>query len=122
MSLTTVPHAKQPTSFDKDPQFAALLAARVARYTSYPTAPNFHIGVDGQTYRSWLEELAPETPLSLYLHVPFCDTLCWFCACHTTVVNRYAPVASYIELIEREIDLLVDALGERRNAAPFRGL
>ena len=38
-------------------------------------------------------------PLSLYVHIPFCDTLCWFCGCHTKVVNVYSPVASYLELI-----------------------
>ena len=99
----------QPKS-DANVQFAELFASRVPRYTSYPTAPNFHIGIDGATYRTWLEQLAPKTPLSLYLHVPFCDTLCWFCACHTTVVNRYAPVASYLDLIACEIDLIADVL------------
>ena len=65
-----------------------IYSAHVPRYTSYPTAPHFHKGVDADSYRNWLEELAPGTPLSLYIHIPFCDTLCWFCACHTTVVNN----------------------------------
>ena len=42
-------------------------------------------------------------PLSLYLHVPFCDTLCWFCGCHTSIVNTYSPVASYLDLLPIEI-------------------
>jgi oxygen-independent coproporphyrinogen-3 oxidase len=42
-------------------------------------------------------------PLSLYLHIPFCDTLCWFCGCHTKVVNLYSPVASYLELIRSDL-------------------
>ena len=69
-----------------------LLAARVPRYTSYPTAPHFSHAVQGPLYQSWLEALPAATPVSLYLHIPFCDTLCWLCACHTTVVNHYAPV------------------------------
>ncbi|HWU54210.1 MAG TPA: hypothetical protein VN175_01830, partial [Rhizomicrobium sp.] len=56
-------------------------AARVPRYTSYPTAPHFHPGIDQAVYRRWLAEIAADTPLSLYLHIPFCDTLCWFCGC-----------------------------------------
>ena len=90
----------------------ALFSARVPRYTSYPTAPHFHAGVTGETYRGWLEALPAGTPLSLYLHIPFCDTLCWFCGCHTTVVNNYAPVAGYLGLIEQEIALVASIAAE----------
>ena len=61
---------------------------RVPRYTSYPTAPHFSAGVDGATYAAWLRALPADTPLSLYLHVPFCAQLCWFCGCHTTAVHH----------------------------------
>ncbi len=90
---------------------------RVPRYTSYPTAPHFNTTVDGDTYAGWLREIPPEQPLSLYFHVPFCDTMCWFCGCQTTVVNRYQPVASYLELLAREIDLIGEHLGEGRPVA-----
>lgn len=83
-----------------------IYSARVPRYTSYPTAPHFHKGVDGAAYGEWLDTLPSGTPLSLYLHIPFCDTLCWFCACHTTVVNNYGPVRDYVERLEREIRLI----------------
>jgi oxygen-independent coproporphyrinogen-3 oxidase len=92
------------------PNFAELFAARVPRYTSYPTAPHFHAGVDEAIYRNWLGDIAPGTPLSLYLHIPFCDTLCWFCGCHTTVVNSYSPVTGYLDLLLREIDMIAAAL------------
>jgi len=87
---------------------------RVPRYTSYPTAPHFHPGVQEATYRRWLAELDPSVPLSLYVHVPFCDSLCWFCGCHTKIVRRYAPVATYLELLLSEIGLVADALSGRR--------
>src|SRR5699024_2114085 len=64
----------------------------VPRYTSYPTAPHFHRGIDGDTYAGWLAELPAEAPLSLYIHIPFCDTLCWFCGCHMQVVRDSRPV------------------------------
>ena len=92
---------------------AQMFAANVPRYTSYPTAPHFHPGVTGATYRDWLGRLDPATPLSLYVHVPFCDSLCWFCACHTTAVNHYAPVKAYCDLLLTEIDRAADALPAR---------
>jgi oxygen-independent coproporphyrinogen III oxidase len=85
------------------PTPADLFSARVPRYTSYPTAPHFHAGVTGDVYRGWLETLPKGMPLSLYLHIPFCDTLCWFCGCHTKIVNHYSPVGSYLGFLIREI-------------------
>ena len=84
------------------------------RYTSYPTAPHFHDGVTAADYAGWLEELPADAPLSLYLHIPFCDSLCWFCGCHTKVVRRYAPVAAYVALLLTEIDLVAARLGSGR--------
>ncbi len=88
--------------------------ARVPRYTSYPTAPHFGEAVNAGVYRHWLAGIPAETPLSLYLHVPFCSQLCWFCGCQMSVVNRYQPVASYLDLLAAEIDLVVAALGPGR--------
>ena len=93
------------------PKPADLFSARVPRYTSYPTAPHFHAGITGETYRTWLKGLPAGLPLSLYLHIPFCDTLCWFCGCHTTVVNRYSPVDSYLSLLLREIEMVGAIIG-----------
>jgi len=59
------------------------LTAQVPRYTSYPTAPHFHAGVTADTYRQWLTALPDGSGISLYLHIPYCDRLCWFCACNT---------------------------------------
>ena len=54
-----------------------------------------------------------DVPLSLYIHIPFCHALCWFCGCHTKVVRRYRPVAAYVELLRREIDLTAGFIGAR---------
>jgi oxygen-independent coproporphyrinogen-3 oxidase len=95
---------------------AALIAKydrRVPRYTSYPTAPNFSAAVTGTNYTQWLGGLAAGTPLSLYLHVPFCAALCRFCACHTTVVHRPEPLVAYARTMIEEIDLVAEAIGRR---------
>ncbi|HEX9789369.1 MAG TPA: oxygen-independent coproporphyrinogen III oxidase, partial [Kiloniellales bacterium] len=86
---------------------------RVPRYTSYPTAPQFHAGVQEAAYRRWLAELDAAEPLSVYVHVPFCDSLCWFCGCHTKIVRRHAPVAAYLDVLLREIELVAGALPGR---------
>ncbi len=93
---------------------AELLAARVPRYTSYPTAPHFDGGVTSDTFLRWLGELPPHESISLYVHIPFCDSLCWFCGCQLSVVNSYAPVAAYVDVLLREIDILAQAAGARR--------
>ncbi len=89
----------------------------VPRYTSYPTAPHFHDGIDAATYQAWLEALPQDKPLSLYAHVPFCDTLCWFCGCHTKITRKYEPVAAYLEVLLKEVDLVAGVLGKGRSVS-----
>ena len=85
----------------------------VPRYTSYPTAPHFHGGVNAQVYAGWLAELPARASLSLYLHIPYCDRLCWFCGCHTKHTLRYEPVAEYMLSLYAEIDWVAAQLGGR---------
>jgi oxygen-independent coproporphyrinogen III oxidase len=90
---------------------------RAPRYTSYPTAVQFTPDVDEATYRSWLADLPADGAVSLYVHVPFCSRLCWYCGCNTRAVNRHEPVADYVELLVREAGLLEAALPGRLPAA-----
>lgn len=92
-------------------------AKPVPRYTSYPTAPHFHEGIDADCYARWLGETDPDKPISLYLHVPFCDRLCWFCGCHTKQTHRYDPIARYLDSLLAEIDLVAAALSTRRRVS-----
>ncbi|MFO1127358.1 MAG: oxygen-independent coproporphyrinogen III oxidase [Rhodospirillales bacterium] len=86
---------------------------RVPRYTSYPTAPHFSAAVDAGQYRRWLGALDPSVPLSLYLHIPFCDEMCWFCGCYTKIVQRYQPIRAYLDALMAEVSLLAEALPDR---------
>lgn len=81
-------------------------SASVPRYTSYPTAPHFHEGVGSGQYAEWLEALEPGQTVSLYLHIPYCDRLCWFCACHTKHTLKYEPIAVYLLSLKHEISLV----------------
>lgn len=86
---------------------------RVPRYTSYPTAPHFGPDVGAATYQGWLGGLDPAAPLSVYVHIPFCDEMCWFCGCWTKIVRRYEPIRSYLDALAGEIALIAAALPAR---------
>jgi len=85
------------------PALVARLGENVPRYTSYPTAPHFHSGVDAAVCRGWLQALGEGDEISLYLHIPYCDKLCWFCACHTKQTRHYEPVTKYLRSLHAEI-------------------
>lgn len=89
-------------------------AVAVPRYTSYPTAPHFHAGIGAGTYADWLRAEDGQDAFSLYLHIPFCDRLCWYCGCHTKQTRRYEPVAGYVEALLGEIELVANTLPVRR--------
>lgn len=85
--------------------------ANLPRYTSYPTAPQF-AALDEASYRSWLGGIAPDSALSLYLHIPFCRTLCWYCGCHTAVTRNEERIGRYATALAQEAELLLAALPE----------
>lgn len=88
--------------------------ARLPRYTSYPTAPLFSPEIDADTYAGWLAELAADDLASLYFHVPFCRSMCWYCGCHTTIVARDEPIAAYMKALNAEIDTVAATIPHRQ--------
>ena len=87
-------------------------AVNVPRYTSYPTAPHFDHSVGSQEYCRWLGAMEADTGISIYLHIPFCDRLCWFCGCHTKHTLKYQPVRNYLAVLYREIELVAALIGK----------
>lgn len=86
---------------------------RLPRYTSYPTAPSFSGAITQHTYRQWLAGIPHDKTVSLYLHIPFCQSMCWYCGCNTTIVRRNEPVAEYLAALSQEIGTVTDHLGQR---------
>lgn len=93
---------------------AGLFTENAPRYTSYPTAPLFHEGVGAAQMADWLRRSDAEQAVSLYLHIPFCERLCWFCACRTQGTRTHAPVAAYVDTMVEEIGLMAALLPGRR--------
>lgn len=75
----------------------------VPRYTSYPTAPNFQ-KIEKQIHP--YSDVSDEDNVSLYIHIPFCQQLCWYCGCHTKITKQYSPLSKYVDYLVKEIELL----------------
>lgn len=80
-------------------------AKPVPRYTSYPTAPHFNPGIGGAILPEMISAATGGERISAYMHIPFCDRLCWFCACHTKQTQRYDPVQAYVGSLANEMEL-----------------
>lgn len=89
------------------------LEREAPRYTSYPSAQYFE-PLGPTAYGSWLGTLDPTEPVGLYLHVPYCEDMCWFCGCNTKATHRRLPVAGYVDTLIAEIALV----GRKLNLPP----
>ncbi|KGJ04955.1 oxygen-independent coproporphyrinogen-3 oxidase [Paracoccus halophilus] len=83
-----------------------LFDARVPRYTSYPTAPHFTPTLGEARFRQWIAAIPAGAAISLYMHVPFCRRLCWFCACRTQGTQSDDPVRAYARVLMDELAML----------------
>ncbi|MFC7054252.1 oxygen-independent coproporphyrinogen III oxidase [Hansschlegelia quercus] len=96
-------------------RLSELVRRSAPRYTSYPTAPQFGPAVGPQDYDGWLRGLKGESAsASLYLHVPFCRSICHYCACTTKATRRDEPIIAYADRLRREIALVADRTGPLR--------
>ena len=87
-----------------------LFTSRAPRYTSYPTAPHFNKEIGPDTMAGWLEQVPEGGKVSLYIHIPFCRRLCWFCACRTQGTQTDAPLRGYLDMIKAELAMVANSL------------
>lgn len=88
------------------------------RYTSYPTAPMFHDGLRGESYQQALQRASKkDAPLSLYVHIPFCNTVCYYCGCNKIVTKRYERAAPYVARLKKEIEMIAKHIGNTRQVS-----
>jgi oxygen-independent coproporphyrinogen-3 oxidase len=91
----------------------ALLAKPVPRYTSYPTAAEFHDRIGSEDMGEALDTVGDDDPVSLYLHIPYCHQICWYCGCNTGAANRSTRLDAYLDRLEQEIAMVADRLDSR---------
>lgn len=87
------------------------------RYTSYPTADRFGEGfgaADAVRVLTQLRGGGTSTPLSLYVHIPFCEQLCYYCGCNKIITKHHQRAAQYLDMLEAELALVVESLGKGR--------
>ena len=117
ISITPIQVNDQP-EFDRE--LIASLPASGPRYTSYPTADRFHSGFTQNEYIQALEEQCKKSadqPLSLYIHIPFCNTICYYCGCNKIITKDKSRADAYIGYLEKELDLLAPHLGGKHPLA-----
>src|SRR5450830_1418475 len=93
------------------------------RYTSYPTADRFFEAYTEADYRQALDQrrgggaAAMALSLSLYIHIPFCESLCYYCACNKVITKRHDRATSYLRYLTREVEMHIEHLGVGKNVS-----
>jgi oxygen-independent coproporphyrinogen-3 oxidase len=110
--------SKFQTDLIFDPQLIRRFDINGPRYTSYPTADRFVEAFDAEAYRSWLGRRTVggiSKPLSLYVHLPFCNTICYYCACNKIITKDHGRSSKYLKYLDKELSLQADALDGSRD-------
>jgi oxygen-independent coproporphyrinogen III oxidase len=105
-----------PADFKEDMELAMKYASQGPRYTSYPTAPQFRQDFPMQEYRNWqgTDGDHKRAPLSLYVHVPFCHDICYYCACNKIVTREKNVAQRYLARLQTEIEMQSELVGDKR--------
>jgi oxygen-independent coproporphyrinogen-3 oxidase len=119
--MTTFPDdlldpAAVPPVYQADMNLAVKYACQGARYTSYPTAPQFRQNFQRDQYYTWQHSDGPHksAPLSLYVHLPFCNDICYHCACNRTVTHEKNAARDYLLRLQCEIEMQSQLVGRKR--------
>jgi oxygen-independent coproporphyrinogen III oxidase len=106
-----------PANLVVDPGLIRKYGGSGPRYTSYPTADRFVEAFNAAAYGHWLANRnigGLVRPLALYVHLPFCDTICYYCGCNKIITKDHGRSAKYLKYLGREIGLVAERLGDDR--------
>jgi oxygen-independent coproporphyrinogen-3 oxidase len=112
----TITHSFSPEHFEFDRALIEKLDGSGPRYTSYPTADRFAGDFGESEYRHWLQQRrigANSKALSLYAHLPFCNTVCYYCACNKIITKDHSKADIYLDYLEKEVEMVSNAIGQR---------
>lgn len=84
------------------------------RYTSYPPANHFTVPMAAVDVLQQINSASQDRPVSLYVHIPFCKALCWYCGCHNVITKKQSASARYLSYVEREMDMVAKAIHPER--------
>ncbi len=107
--------AKASSELEVDLELIRRLDKNGPRYTSYPTADRFVEAFNAESYRGWVAKReigGINRPLSLYVHIPFCNTLCFYCACNKEITKDRSRAVDYVRYMIKELDMQAALLGE----------
>ncbi len=106
--------------FRISPDFLALYNRPGPRYTSYPTAPVWRDDFGpGDLERAYEQADAAGTPISMYMHLPFCESLCLFCACNVVITKDHSVAPPYLATLKREIAYVAERVSRSRQVVQF---
>ncbi|MCR6665500.1 MAG: hypothetical protein NVV69_05700 [Methyloversatilis sp.] len=101
-----------------DPQLMRRFDVPGPRYTSYPTADRFNFSHDARAHAARLAaRTASAGPLSIYVHIPFCDTICYYCACNKIITKDHARADAYLDTLLREMAMKASLVKGSREIA-----
>jgi oxygen-independent coproporphyrinogen-3 oxidase len=113
-----------PTTAEAPPVLTDAMLRRLdrpgPRYTSYPTADRFVEAFGAREYTQALQQRATgarvggSPPLSIYVHIPFCESVCYYCACNKVITRHHERAAEYLDMLEQEVRLHTDVLGTQQ--------
>ena len=106
---------KASSELEVDLELIRRLDKNGPRYTSYPTADRFVEEFNAESYRNWMAKReigGVSRPLSLYVHLPFCNTLCFYCACNKIITKDRSKAETYVRYLVKELSMQAALLGE----------
>lgn len=116
-ALTSTPVVLGSNSIEIDLELIRRLEKSGPRYTSYPTADRFVEAFNAETYKQWVDKRAlghQPRPLSLYFHIPFCNTVCYYCACNKVITKDRSKSARYVKYMAKEMAMQSQLFGKHK--------